>query len=290
MGIINRNWLKTINERLEKAYWKENRTKAFNLCWDGKVKNEIIKNYKISLCTTCMNRLEDLSKTLPKNIEDNKDYPNVEFVLLDYNSSDGLGNWVKDNLMEYINKGVLNFYRTEEPKYFSMSISRNIAFMVAQGDIVNNVDADNFTNIGFASYLNMLANQQPEKAIFAKGRRMTRGRLGFYKNEFVDILGGYNLEFGDSYGHDEKDLMYRAWALGFKLMYFGGQFYTDTKTRVDKTKNYDENSDYSDWRYTEQVNKLISYSNLFAGNLKANRDECWYRAKLVKNFKEEITL
>jgi len=39
--------------------------------WDGEFKNDIKKNYKISFCTTCMDRLYNLKETLPKNIKDN---------------------------------------------------------------------------------------------------------------------------------------------------------------------------------------------------------------------------
>ena len=44
---------------------------------DHKVK----KHYRVSFCTTCMDRLSDLRLTLPKNIKYNLEYPNVEFVL-----------------------------------------------------------------------------------------------------------------------------------------------------------------------------------------------------------------
>ena len=54
--------------------------------------------YKISFATVCMNRLHHIRQTLPKNIADNSDYENVEFILLDYNSSDGLEEWVKETM------------------------------------------------------------------------------------------------------------------------------------------------------------------------------------------------
>ena len=41
-----------------------------------------------------MNRLYHIRETLPRNVRDNKDYPYVEFVLLDYGSDDGLEDWV----------------------------------------------------------------------------------------------------------------------------------------------------------------------------------------------------
>jgi len=113
--------------------------------WDGKFHKEVTKNYAISFCTTCMGRLYNLKETLPQNIEDNKAYPNLEFVILDYNSKDNLWEWMSRNMMDHILSGRVSYYRTTEPKYFSMSHSRNIAYKVAKGEIVNNLDADNYT-------------------------------------------------------------------------------------------------------------------------------------------------
>ena len=45
---------------------------------------------QISFCITCMNRLKHLQETLEKNILDNFLVDEVEFVVLDYNSQDGL--------------------------------------------------------------------------------------------------------------------------------------------------------------------------------------------------------
>ena len=50
---------------------------------------------KISFCTVCMNRLQYLMQTLPVNIAGNIDYPNLEFVVLNYNSKDDMENWIR---------------------------------------------------------------------------------------------------------------------------------------------------------------------------------------------------
>ncbi len=257
--------------------------------WDGKFTKPINKQYHISLCTTTMNRLYDLQKTLPVNIELNKDYKKLEFVILDYNSVDDVEKWMKNNMMKHIRSGLVVYYKTTEPKYYSMSHSRNIAFKVASGDIVNNVDADNFTEFDdtndmcFVKYLNRLANEQPRKAIFSKGKRLMHGRLGFFKDEFID-LGGYD-EGLVGYGHDDKDLMHRAWALGFTLMWFGGQYVYRIKTsRHDKVRNMS----HKNWKETEKMNKEISANNMSKGIYKANQDMHWGKACLIKNFTEQI--
>ena len=52
--------------------------------WDGTVRHPVERLHTISLCTTCMGRADDLQRTLPLNIELNRGYPNLEFVILDY--------------------------------------------------------------------------------------------------------------------------------------------------------------------------------------------------------------
>lgn len=276
---------KFYKDEIEKMYSHEELNNFERHMWDGKMTNPISKKYKISLCTTCMGRKHDLSIALMKNIEDNSDYDNLEFVILDYNSKDGLEDWAKENLMKHIESGRVTYARTTEPEFYSMTRSRNLAFKVASGDIVNNLDADNFTNKGFASYLNMLANQQTEKAIFAKGKKMLRGRLGFWKNEFMNDLGGYEESIND-YGHDDWDLMLRAWKMGYRLMFFGGEYYANTGSKKHQTSNMANKN----WKFTESRNKYMSMKNIIEGATKANVGREWGKGHLVKNFKEEIYL
>ncbi len=54
--------------------------------------------FKISFCITCKNRLHQIRQTLPKNLEDNRRLQElVEFVLVDFGSTDGLRKWISDN-------------------------------------------------------------------------------------------------------------------------------------------------------------------------------------------------
>ena len=77
---------------------------------------------KISFCIPCMGRLHHLQETLPKNIEESSSY-DAEFIVLDYNSSDGLERWMKGNMMSHIKSGKVVYYKTIEPKYFKMSLT-----------------------------------------------------------------------------------------------------------------------------------------------------------------------
>ena len=244
------------------------------------------RTFTISLCTTCMGRAQDLIRTLPANLEDNAAYGDLEIVLLDYNSPDGLGRIVQDSLMPWIESGRLTYARTTEPQWYSMSHSRNVAFRLARGEIVCNVDADNWTGPGFAAELNRLANLHPERAVFTKGRRLLRGRIAFFKREWEELLGGYD-EGLQGYGHDDRDLVTRAEALGFHAVYFGGQYVRRLRTpAAQRVTNMRDKS----WRRSEDANRRRSETNIRRGILKANTGCHWGAARLEKNFREEIQL
>src|SRR5690348_9240554 len=87
----------------------------------GEVSKPVTRHYKISLCTTCMGRLHDLKRTLPVNLELNAKYDWVEFVILDYNSSDGLGDWIRTAMQPQLASGRVVYFRTDEPKHYSMT-------------------------------------------------------------------------------------------------------------------------------------------------------------------------
>jgi hypothetical protein len=202
-------------------------------------------------------------------------------------------------MMEHINSGRLVFYRTEEPKYFDMSHSRNVAFKVATGEIVNNLDADNYTlNYTFdddldskirkasiccwAEYINKIANECQEKVLFTKGKQLRHGRIGFFKKEFLE-LGGYD-ESLEGYGYDDEDLVHRSANLGFTLYRWGGTYFKRIHTSK-KEKNQHLKVNHSE---TQNINTIRSEENIKNGVFVANQGVHWGKAKLIKNFKEEI--
>ena len=266
----------------------------------GPYKKPVTKQYKISFCTNCMGRTDDLKQTYLQNIEDNKEYPNVEFVLLNYNSKDDMDKWAKKNLKDYVKAGLVNYYHTKEPKYYSMTHSRNVAFKLAQGDIVHNIDADHYTNcahglplkfqndppdMSFAEFLNLMANQHHKRSVFLKSKQKNRGRLGFFKKEFL-WLNGYNEEIED-YGHDDCDLLDRALLAGFTAFFSGGKFFSHTD---DHTRHPTDNYKCKDWKYTQRKNTLISILNLKYNRIQANQDIHWGKAKLLKNWNEVVEI
>ncbi|CAK7065787.1 glycosyltransferase family 2 protein [Bacteroides rodentium] len=180
---------------------------------------------QISFCITCMNRLKHLQETLEKNILDNFLVDEVEFVVLDYNSQDGLEEWIAQSMMKYIEMGILVYYRTTEPVHYLRSHSRNMVFRLAKGDVVCNLDADNYLGKGFAEF--MLKEFQEKKKIFYISNLCVRdvfGRICLRKQDFIAIEG-YN-EALVGYGFEDAELFDRLLNKGIKHhVFFQKEFY-----------------------------------------------------------------
>lgn len=166
--------------------------------------------YKISFCTVAMNRRKHIEKTLLSNIIDNCSYINNEFILLDYNSMDNLENYIHDHLKEYIDSGKLKYFKTLRPQFFNRAHSRNVAFKLASGDIICNVDADNFTGMNFSDYINneFLAKNR----IFLSNTGYVNqqdilGRICVKREDFLKI-GGFDERFVN-YGFEDYDFCNR---------------------------------------------------------------------------------
>lgn len=177
-----------------------------------------MKKYHLSFCTTCMNRLSHLKETLVKNILDNQGYGDIEFVLLDYNSSDGLEDYVKTELNQFIVDGKLKYFRTEEPLKYNWSHSRNMVCRLASGDILCTVDADNFLGKGYAQFVN--ERFQKDENIFLSTISETPvkndvlGRICVRKEHFLAV-GGYD-ERMKHYGFEDYDFVNRLQNHGVK--------------------------------------------------------------------------
>ena len=160
----------------------------------------------LSFCITCKGRLHHLKKTLPVNLWICEAYASrVEIVLLDYNSSDGLCEWIPRNL-------VLKVYRTSRPQKFHISHAKNVVHRLASGKFLCNLDADNFLTDGFVRKVLSLKENE-----ITYGKGGSWGRICITRDAFF-ALGGYDEAF-QGWGMEDKDLVFRAKeGLGFKCI------------------------------------------------------------------------
>jgi hypothetical protein len=177
---------------------------------------------RIAFCTTCKNRTQHLEKTLPRNLADNADYPNLVQVVLDYSSQDHLIPYLKLNHIEALLSGRLVVYQFSDPGPFRMAHAKNMAHrlgMMEGADILVNLDADNYTGKGFAGYI---AEQFSQVDVFlwsgiikGQGKRFRgcSGRIVVTPDAFLKT-GGYDEKY-DTWAPDDKDFNARLQRMGY---------------------------------------------------------------------------
>jgi hypothetical protein len=168
-------------------------------------------------CTTCKGRAQHIERTLPKNLADN---PNAKFVLVDYNSQDHLNQYIQNNHQKELASGQLVVYSYKAPGPFKMAHAKNMAHRLGiseGGDILVNLDADNFTGPGFADYV-IKQFETPNIFLWANvvpgmGLRGCSGRIAVSNQAFL-CAGGYDEKY-ETYSPDDKDFNARLTRLGW---------------------------------------------------------------------------
>ena len=172
----------------------------------------------LSYCTTCMNRLWQLRKTLPHNLAQLAD--DEEICLVDYNSADDLWSYIRDAHHEAVKAGKLRYYKTYEPRFFDVCIAKNLAHSLARGRYVFNLDADNFVSPTTRLAIDKATAEHGERFLLQEysGQEEdgTYGRICMPTEFFWDV-GAYDESF-PGMGCGDCDLLRRAGAAGGTVM------------------------------------------------------------------------
>jgi len=249
-----------------------------------------------------MNRLHHLKTTLMQNFLNNVNYPAVELLLLNYNSGDDLEEWAYANFGDYMDTGIFNYYKTLEPQVFSHSHSKNLAFRLADGDIVCNINADNYIGPGFASYINE-AFHANDNVFLAPDHQanINGGASGIVcvkKSDFYKV-GGFD-ERMKVYGWEDVDFTNRLQHAGLekKLISDGsliGAFSHSEDEKYDKEKLQREiHSIYADCRdpairsavklFVLYADKTFKTGTIVNNLLRSAEDEDFERVHKAKTF------
>lgn len=184
-----------------------------------------------------------------------RDNPDVEFVVLDYDCPSGTGDWVMRTFAAEINSGRLRYARHEPAPYFKMAHAKNMAHRVATGDILCNLDADNFIAPNFSRWLVDRFSLDPQIFIFSRAVTLSRdfeqkiiwrllgiklpthglaGRIAISRRAFAE-LGGYDESYS-AHGGDDLDFGLRARDLGLKAIRFPRNRWGSVIAHSDETR------------------------------------------------------
>src|ERR1700757_2840863 len=175
------------------------------------------KPAKISFCTTCKNRMWQLAHTMPQNLAAIEADPCAEMVLVNYNSQDGLNEWIHQ-FRSAIEADTIRYVHERSDPYFHACKAKNLAHFAATGEFVVNLDADNLVGDTIVRYRRFWGDN-PDTVIqgfcggFGDG---TYGRIGMAKRHFL-ALGGYDEEMLTG-AVEDFDLLRRAKAYGLDYM------------------------------------------------------------------------
>lgn len=257
------------------------------------VLSEVQAAMRISFCITCMNRLHHLRRALPASVSNLAGCSDqVEFVLLDYRSTDGLHTWVRAHGRTLIERGTLSYSRMLEPEVTHMSLphAKNVAHNLAEGDVLCNLDADNIVTTAYLAEL---------KSAFGSGLPVfahtafdwsTAGRLAFRRGDFRR-LGGYDEQL--SYCED-LDICRRAEQLGLRAFHVRKELVDyiphSDRERVAHFRFAGRESPTDLLESLIEANKARTARNVSEGRLVANPGTGWGRAVVLKNFDTQMTV
>ncbi len=245
-------------------------------------------NPSVVFCTTCKGRAQHVEQTLPINLSDNSPcngYGVSKFVILDYNSQDGLIEYLK-RFQRWIDEGRLVVYSYREDVPFRMAHAKNMAHrlgMLEGAEILVNLDADNYTGPGFGSYVAAEFKKHGDNAFLwakmVKGEmpRGINGRIAVTVSAFLKS-GGYDEEQFNTWSPDDKDFNCRLRRLGYDGVEIDPRFLNAVRHN-DKMRfreyPYVKCNDYEDARFASVAHAdttIANYGKIGLGTVYRNFD------------------
>lgn len=170
----------------------------------------------ISYCTTCHKRLWQLKQTLDHNLA----YTvagKVELCVLAYNDSEAYS-YLREHYADYIADGRLRVLDWRDEKVFldgstwSCGYVKHLAHLMGRGDVLFNLDADNFIDDNLQAKLSSLKPNELLITLQSEWRDDGRsGRIGVHRSLYGKA------KYRDKGRADDGDFISQCIALGTKV-------------------------------------------------------------------------
>lgn len=215
-----------------------------------------------------MNRKHQLEQTLRQNLDDNNNN-NIEFIICDYNSTDGLYNYIVSNFKKELDSGYLKYYYYKM-EYWHASICKNTTHLKASGKYVVNLDCDNFIGDNGTELLLNAFNEYGDDIIIHQTDNIygsgCAGRISLLKDNFIK-LGGYDESFYPM-GYQDIDLINRCKKYGLNIIKINKNNKCIKNSKEESCKNIGISIDYNKMN---NFNMLKSKLNIENNNIIANK-------------------
>jgi predicted glycosyltransferase involved in capsule biosynthesis len=231
---------------------------------------------KLSFCTTCSNRLYQLEDTFDANLELIVAHPDTEWVIVNFNSKDDLHDFMMRRMAALPAR--VTYARALADPSWHASLAKNTAHNLASGDILVNLDCDNY----ISDAIDVIHTHfKPEiqalhlwSGVFGDG---TCGRIAMRRDAFHK-LGGYDEAFLPVV-HEDMDLLKRTRAKGMTVRHipFTGMLPIQN-SREDSIKY--GSPEGRDWKAFLLENTSRSNANIANNRLTANAGKKWGELEL----------
>lgn len=241
------------------------------------VKGKAQERKQISYLMACMNRIEHIKEGLSYSLKNLG--PNAELVLLDYNSSDGLKEYILNNYQEDLTQKKLIYLRTEEPKYFLHSHSRNVLALAARGPILCVLDADNCLMEGFSTHLIESFNKHGAQSIgICETNLPCHGRMAIHRENWLKVRGFNEAMMG--WGWEDNDFRVRALKIPLKAFTLDSNLMTKVIKHGSPERIQCLPPEFKSYSTTNEKNKQIHLAHMQRGVITVNEGKPWGVATL----------
>lgn len=186
----------------------------------------------ISLCTPCMGRTHDLMEVMDSRIMAALYSPPVEIVVVNYNSRDGLDEYMAG--LDLPDQVRLTYRHYSGREHWHMAHGFNLAALAGNGQYIWIMGTDLYLSLDAVAHVRELIEKRNDPWLLAM---KFKGQIVCRKDIFIEA-GGYDERF-EFYGQEGEELNERLRRRGHKPGIMSNRVMKVLPTeRDDKVKNY----------------------------------------------------